>query len=199
MKTKRERRNTLGHTLVETLAAVAVAGVLGAVAVPTFASLVRDTRRTDVVNDLVASFLLARAQAASRGQPVVVCGYHDANGNGSLDDAEVHCAGHDWSEGWFAASWVDGDGDNVIDRGELAVLRANANAHGATVHVRALAFASAPQPPGAAVVRPFPARSSNGTLTVCDTHDVTARAIVLSASGRTRLAERKSDGSAHAC
>jgi type IV fimbrial biogenesis protein FimT len=204
MTRKRERMagpaGARGYTLTELTTVAALAATLGSFVVPSFSRLVQDTRRTDVINDLVGTFLFARIAAAADGQPVVVCGYHDANADGRLDPSESVCAGRDWSEGWFAASWNDRDADNVIAPGELTLRRVVGNASAGRIRVGAPAFGAAALPAGAAVIRPFPTRSSNGTLVVCNGRgSAHSRALVIAPSGRTRIADRKADGTPHAC
>jgi prepilin-type N-terminal cleavage/methylation domain-containing protein len=62
-----------GVTMVEVMIVVAVAGILAALAGPNILALVRHSRARAEASALVAIFNSARAQAITRGFPVVVC------------------------------------------------------------------------------------------------------------------------------
>jgi len=191
-----------GYSLVELMAVVSIAGALSALAIPGFHTLILDNRRTTAVNELMATLLLARAEAIKRGQPVVVCGVRDADGDGILDTAERTCAGRNWSSGWVVGAWSDANGDRVVDPGELEVLRAHFFDSPTVVTVTAGSFAAQPPvaPAGTAVFKPFSSRSANGTITLCDRRGAThARGIIVSGSGRSRVTARRADGLPLAC
>lgn len=69
---------------------IAVLAVILGIALPNFAQWLRSVRLTAQANDLVADFLFARAEAASRGVQAVIC----ASTNGTS------CAtSNDWATG----------------------------------------------------------------------------------------------------
>ena len=86
-----------GFTIIEVLITVTIAGILAAIAAPSFAWLIRDTRFTTEANNMVAAFNMARSEAAKRGGVAQV----DAN----TVDADL------WGNGWTL--WVDQDGDDA--------------------------------------------------------------------------------------
>lgn len=194
------RRPHVGFSLIELLVTVSVAGTLASLALPSFAELIQNGRRTAVANELVATMLQARSQAASSGRSIVVCAFDDADGNGRLDPGERRCTGVDWSRGWFAARWTDRDQDGRVDPDELdEPLRVFVNDQPGIV-VRAPGFANAPSPAGVAVLRPSDRFSSNGTITVCDRRGADfARALIVSGNGRARLSSRAADGRGLSC
>lgn len=202
MKKRRSAaRRPGGYTLIELMVAASVASALAALAVPSFDRLVQDNRRTAVVNELLATVMLARSEAAKRRQGVIVCGIHDANRNGRLDESERHCAGQDWSDGWITSSWRDTDGDGRVDAAELSSqpLKQVLTEHG-SIRVAASAFAAAPAPAGVVILRTFGQASANGTLTVCDARGAAhARAVIVSPNGRSRIARHRADGGALGC
>lgn len=190
-----------GYTLIELLVTAAVASILAAFVVPSFDRLVQDNRRTTVVNELLASVMRARAEAAKRGDSVVVCGFDDADGNGRLDEPERACTGQDWSDGWLAAAWHDADGDGRADAQELVAPPILQVVNGQRrIRILASPFAAGAAPAGVLVLRTFGRASSNGTLTVCDDRgDAHARAIIVAPTGRSRVAGRRADGSDLRC
>src|SRR5690242_18505615 len=120
MTTRREA----GYTFVELVTVLCIAGIVASFALPSLDTLARDGRRTAVVNDLVATMLLARSETLKRnGRPLVACGLDDRDGDGRFGPDELGCAGYDWSDGWVLGAWDDVDGDSRVDAGELEPVR----------------------------------------------------------------------------
>ena len=63
----------LGFTTTELMVALAVVGVLMAIAVPGFAALTRSVGLSSAANELLTALHLARSSAVLRGLPVAVC------------------------------------------------------------------------------------------------------------------------------
>jgi len=110
MKTNREN----GFTLYELLITIMVLGVVMAVGIPNFNAFTANSRMTSTVNDLHASFLLARSEAARSKANITICS--------SLNplDANATCSGT-LANGWIV--FQDDNGDVARDPGE-AKLRA---------------------------------------------------------------------------
>lgn len=192
-------KNRRGYTLVELLCVLCIAGVLAAMAIPSFGTLSRNERRTAAVNDLLVTLRMARSEALKRGgRPVVVCGIADP----AVPLAQQACAGHDWTAGWALGTWNDADGDAAVDAGEFRALRVFTPGAAGTLTVRAGNFMTTPPvaPAGTMVVKSFGKRSSNGTITVCDDRGAAAaRAVIVSSLARGRVSSTKADGKPLAC
>lgn len=105
-----------GFTLVELMAALAVAAVLLSVAVPAFTELQRRARAAGTYSDLTLSLAAARLLAVRLRHPVSLCPSPDG----------LRCADStDWSRGWIVFSDPERD-DQPADAS--AILR-----HGGSV------------------------------------------------------------------
>lgn len=106
------RSNNRGYTLVEAMVVVALLGILGAVATPSFVSLMQRHRAAGQINSLIGDLQFARSEAIKRGLPVGLC----TSSNGST------CLGTpNWHSGWIVFS----DPDKSGTRGSTeALLRA---------------------------------------------------------------------------
>lgn len=192
-----------GYSLVELMTAASVAMALSVAAVPTLTGLLLDSRRTTTANELLRSLIQARSESVRLGHTVVVCGLSDRNGDGRLDAADAGCAEGRWSQGWLAAPWTDHDGDARIDAEELGppmVLRPNDFAPALSISAGPFTTTPPVTPASALVIKPFSRRSSNGTITLCDRRGApSARALIVSPTGRARIASRKASGTALVC
>jgi type IV fimbrial biogenesis protein FimT len=164
-----------GFTLLELLMTVAILAILLAIAVPSFREFMLNSRRTTIVNELVASLSLARSEAQRNGQIVVVC-----------PTADGASCGDNWALGWLV--FMDLDDDGVVDAPDgvppdetvFKSFRPEGNAH--TI-VSSLAQQTTPYR-----FRPFNAAATNGTLRICDSRGVSkARGVVINMSGRVEF------------
>jgi len=96
---------------MELMMALAVVGVILAIAAPNFREFMMNSRMTGAANDLLASVQLARSEAIKRQLPVALC----ASANPEADAPE--CAAQ--FGGW--AVWVDTNDDAVIDDDEAVI------------------------------------------------------------------------------
>ena len=198
MKTKSDAAPPCaGYTLVELATVLCIAGVLSAVALPSLDAMAQDARRTDVVNQLVATLLAARSETLKRGgKALIACGIAEGPA------VEPACAGRDWSAGWMLATWDDRDGDSRAEPGELTPVRVFHTGTRGALTVTAGNFTASPPvaPAGTMLIKSFGRRTSNGTLTVCDARGpAEARAVIVSSLGRPRVSDRRADGSALRC
>lgn len=192
-----------GYTLVELAGVLAIAGTVTAVALPALGTLVGDAQRTAVVNQLVATLLVARSEALKRGgRPLVACGVSDRDDDGAFDATELSCAGQNWSEGWALGTWDDANGNARVDPDEFQPVRVFQTGTAARLSVTAGNFMASPPvgPAGTLLIKSFGRRTSNGTITVCDRAGAVApRAVIVSPVGRPRVAATRADGTPLGC
>jgi len=84
------RRNH-GFTMIELMVTLVVLGILLGVGIPSFNTIMLNSRTSGLANDLTSAINLARSEAVKRAAPVSVCPSDDANS----------CSGT-WSDGWIA-------------------------------------------------------------------------------------------------
>jgi len=110
------RTRQSGFTLLELMVALAVAGILFAIAVPNLRTFIQNNRLTAASNDLLASLQLARTEAVKRQANVVVCATTDstaANPTCSFGGGNAWIVFQDTNRNWQA----DGaPGEPVIER-----------------------------------------------------------------------------------
>ena len=163
-------------TLYELLITLALLAILATAALPAFSVIAAKNRQTLEINALFHAFHQARKESIMRHRAVSLCP--------SLDGKT--CSGTmDWSTGWLlffdpAGTGVPGDG--IVMRHAVGEsIRVTANRH---------QFSA----------RGTRKRATNGTLVFCDREDRTAaKALIVSYTGRPRVAERRPDGSAWSC
>ena len=170
-----------GVTLFELVAAIAIGAIVLGFGLPAFRSLRLDAGRTSAVNDLLHGLYLARSEAIKRGAVVSVC----------PGTAGTGCAtsGTDWAMGWIVFVNHDRDRPPQFDAGEV-LLRASPALEALSIRSNrpALSF------------RPVTQLDANGTIVFCDERgSATARAIIVSHTGRPRVATRDSSGRALSC
>ena len=161
-----------GFTILELMIVIAIVGVLASLAFPAFGELIKNSRRTTVVNELSASLMLARAEAAKRGQPVSVCGMTDGGGTSCT-------GGTNWDYGWMV--FLDPNGDGAIAAvGD--VLRKY------VVEYADLKVRTSDNGTGHFTLRSFNQSSTTGKITVCDKRGATrSRQIEVAGSGRASV------------
>lgn len=101
------KRAQTGFTLLELMVTLVILGILLAIGVPSFQSVIRNNRIASSTNELVATLTYARSEAMKRGDAVTVCPTED----------QEDCAGDtNWATGWMA--FVDLNQDGARDETE---------------------------------------------------------------------------------
>jgi type IV fimbrial biogenesis protein FimT len=80
-----------GFTLIELMIVLVIAGILLAMATPSFSNVIRNNRLTAESNNLVTSFNVARSEAIKRRGTITVCPSSD----------QATCTGGGWEDGWI--------------------------------------------------------------------------------------------------
>ena len=170
-----------GFTLLELAVTLAIVAVLLVAGVPSMQTLLLDSRRSRVVNELLRALHAARAESLRSSADVVLC---------PADDHQS-CVGSQaaWRRGWMVFVNSNGDDPPVRDEDERVVLHYAAD-HPGDVSANRTSF----------VYRPFGRRSTTGTLVYCDRRGATgARAVIVSHTGRPRVSSLTASGTPLVC
>jgi type IV fimbrial biogenesis protein FimT len=173
-------RDARGFTLWELLWTLCIAGVLVGAGAPAFTDFLLDARQTADINAFVLAIQLARSEAAKRGRPVIVCGTADQRRCGT-DERGL--------EAGFMV-FVNLDDEHPPQRSAAEPLL--------YVHVPEI-VGTITSNRAFYEIRPV-RRSTNGTVVLCDRRGApAARAVVVSYTGRPRVARRDGDGQPLRC
>ncbi len=159
---------------------VLVAAIVLGLGVPSFAQAIAKGRQRAELNALFHGFYLARKESIRRRARVSLCP--------STDGAS--CApGTDWSAGWILFENHGDEAPPLRDTGEPLILSHSADAL-LTITANRNGFTS----------RGIRKRATNGTLVVCDPAGrVPPRGLVVSYTGRPRIAEHEPNGDPFQC
>ena len=171
-----------GISLTELLLALALLGVVTGFALPSFRPLRLDAARTTQVNQFVQSIHLARSEAMKRNAVVSLCPSRDRQSCASPGTA-------DWDAGWLVFENVDRDSPAVRDPGEpLIQLYPRWDSGSFRGNRTTLSF------------RSFGQSGVTATYVFCDARGSrAARAVIISQTGRPRVATRTASGAALDC
>lgn len=161
-----------GFTLIELLITLGIAAIVLSVGVPSFRTVVMDSRLVSQANLFVASVNLARSTAVRYQRNATVCA------STNFDAAVPTCsATSDWSNGWIV--WVDKDRDSMTSAAEVVSVFAPI--------AESLSFTSLGTAGFTYDARGF-SLAGGDDLTLCDTRTgETGRFIRVNAVGRTNI------------
>lgn len=169
-----------GFSLLELLMTVTLAALVLTLGLPSFGNLVADKRLRAETDALFHAVHLARKASIVRRRVVSLCPSSDGR---SCD------GGTDWSRGWILFADADRDEPPQVDEGE-DILMVHAVDERVRIDANRRAF----------TLRSTELRATNGTLVVCDRAGrAEPRALVVSYTGRPRVARENTRGEAYAC
>jgi type IV fimbrial biogenesis protein FimT len=93
-----------GITLIEVIIVMVIAGILAAIAIPSFITTIRNNRLTTYTNDLVVGLLVARTAATTRNGTVVMC--RSSNATAATPTCTTGSGNGGWEIGWFISTNV---------------------------------------------------------------------------------------------
>lgn len=173
-------RDNSGYSIYELLLTLVLVSILASLGLPTFSATLAKSRQTSEINALFHAIHLARKESIRRREVMTVCASADGLSCGPT---------RDWSVGWILFNNADRDSPPQVDPGESVVL-----AHRVTETIEVVANRRA------FTLRAIFRRATNGTLVVCDRHErVPAKALVVSYTGRPRVATERIDGAPFSC
>lgn len=174
------KRLTAGYSLYELIITLTVAAVVLGIGVPKFSELLARQRQRVELNALLHAVYAARKQSLASRRVVSLC---------PSPDGQQCRPGNDWSGGWLMFVNTDRDSPPRVDASEEILarhtvdpaVRLTANRHG---------FSS----------RGTWFRTTNGTFVACDRASrVPPRALVVSYTGRPRVAGKRTNGRPYRC
>jgi len=104
-------KTSKGFTLLELIITIAIAGILVAVATPSFTGVMKNNRLITSNNNMLTALILGKSEALNRGLAVTLCKRNVAGD--ACDTSAV------WSDGWLLFS--DQDKDGAIDAGDSLI------------------------------------------------------------------------------
>ena len=180
-----------GFTLLELMVTLSIAGIILAIGVPSFRSVMQNQRMTTATNEMVTSLNLAKSEAIKRVVYVSIC----KSSNGVTCGA----AGTSWNDGWivFANATVANLG--VRDFGdELIRVYPGLRSEFTLTPIGTIDGFISFRPSGTMGTA---VANMTGTLTMCDERGAgNARGILLQSSGSWSVSrDLAHDGTALAC
>lgn len=170
----------LGYSLFELIMTLTLAALILTLGLPSFGKLVADKRVRVEVDALFHAVHLARKSSIARRRVVSLC---------PSSDGETCSGDTDWSQGWLMFVNVDRDEPPQRDAGEPVLQR---HIVGDTVRIQANRRGF--------TLRATELRATNGTLIFCDrAARAEPRALVVSYTGRPRVARTDSRGRPYSC
>jgi type IV fimbrial biogenesis protein FimT len=174
-------RHSQGVTLIELITTVGIVAIVTSLAAPSFSNLRHDAERTSTVNSFLHALFLARSEAIKRSEIISICKSRDGS----------TCAGKNalWQEGWIVFANHDRDERPERDPDE-PVLLVNGGWQQGTISSNRESYS----------FRPYQQAVVNGTIVFCDPRgSEQARAIIISHTGRPRVAQRDASNRALRC
>ena len=172
-----------GYTLIELLIVLAVSSILALNVFPNLSSLLSQERSTILVNNLASALAYARSEAILKQTTILTC----QSNNGS----ECNRSGN-WHNGWII--FIDKN-QNKQREPEETLLRVYAAVNNGTQAT----FNGASRVDHYLKYKPTGHAFPNGSFLICNPNIGVGKALIMYRSGRLRLSNRQTDGSAITC
>ena len=169
-----------GYSLYELIMTLGLVALILTVGVPSFGAIVASQRLRVEVDGLFHAIHLARKESVVRRRVMTIC----PTRNGTVCEA-----GSDWSDGWMLFVNIDRDCPANRDHDEPVIKWVQAHP-GNKIIANRRAFS----------LRSTHLRATNGTLVFCDRAGrARPRALVVSYTGRPRVAYENTRGQPYSC
>jgi len=176
-----------GYTLIELMAAITIAAILMAIAIPGFRVIAQNTQQRNAISDLNAVLSKMRTESAVRHRGISFCASAD----------QLTCSGAaTWESGWIL--FVDGSSgaaaNGVLDAGEQVVQVHEKLPSGITLRTVGPSSVITLNADGL-LIDPTTSATARVTFRYCDERGLTSlRAIIMGTAGVVRIA---TDGKDH--
>ena len=175
-------RHAAGFTLLELLSTIAIVLIIFGIGIPALKATVTTSRIATTINAMAGTLAYSRSEAIRRNQHVVIC----KSKTGTICSREG-----DWRQGWLV--FIDSNQNRTLDEAETVL---GTHQLGEKIRVDYRAFGSRHY----LVYRPSGTTRTNGTFTFCDpAYPESARALIITKSGRARISDVAADGSRLDC
>lgn len=164
-------RKTAGFTLIELMITLAVAATLAMIGAPALGNLLARVRESSAEAKIAGTLRHARTAAVMDNTRIIVCPSNDGR----------HCrSGLDWQHGWIVAPDADHDGQPDAGRQVIAALPAMAAGNRVITSAGRTHIVFHPNGNSA---------GSNARFTICHARERDGKSVVVSNSGRVRVAD----------
>ncbi len=176
----RKRHTHCGYSLLELIMTLGLLTIVLTLGVPSFGNIIVNQRLMSQTNALFHAVHLARKESVVRRRVVSLC---------PTFDGDTCASGSDWSGGWMMFVNLDRDWPAVRDQNE-PVLKRYQTSGSVRIMANRRSFS----------LRSTALRATNGTVIFCDPAGRgTARALIISYTGRPRVAYKNGRGKGYKC
>ena len=177
------KSNVLGYSLIEFLVFLTVISVIAINLVPSLYALLAKERNTILINNIVSALVYARTASIMKQTDIITC-----QSNNSIDCNNSE----NWHKGWIIFTDMNGNKQRDPQEKLLRVFTGGNNGSRAIFKgSRGIKYYIKYKPTG----RAYP----NGSFLICNPEIGTGKALIMANTGRLRLSEKQTNGSAVTC